>query len=151
MFMPRRYERDLFDDLFDEPFFANTNRDYRKVFGHRYNHIMKTDIKETDDNYELEIDLPGFTKDEIKISLEDGYVTVSAEKDTEVEENDKKNKKYIRKERYSGACKRSFYVGTAVTKDEIKAEFKNGILVLTVPKKNEKPAAENKTYIDIEG
>ena len=117
MFMPRRYERDLFDDLFDEPFFANTNRDYRKVFGHRYNHIMKTDIKETDNNYELEIDLPGFTKDEIKISLEDGYVTVSAEKDTEVEENEKKNKKYIRKERYSGACKRSFYVGTAVTKD----------------------------------
>ena len=150
MMMPSIFGENLFDDFMDDfsfPTFPNVDKE---LYGKHAKNLMKTDVKETGNAYEIDIDLPGFKKDEIQMELKDGVLTVSAAKGLDKDEEDKKGN-YIRKERYSGACKRSFYVGTAVTKDEIKAEFKNGILILTVPKKNEKPVAENKTYIDIEG
>ena len=108
---------------------------------------MKTDIKEMKDGYELEIDLPGFKKDEVTAELKDGYLTVSAAKD----EQEKETGRYIRRERYAGACQRSYYVGEDITEEDIKAEFKHGILKLFVPKKEAKPAVEEKKYITIEG
>ena len=110
---------------------------------------MKTDIKEMDNGYELIIDLPGFKKDEISIELENGYLTVSAAKGLDKDEEDKKGK-YIRKERYAGAMQRSFYVGEDITEEDIKAKFKHGLLKLFVPKKEAKPAVEQKKTISIE-
>ena len=104
-------------------------------------------IKELDHEYRLEMDLPGFSKDEVKVSLENGYLTVSAAKGLDQDEQEKKTGKYIRRERYAGACQRSFYVGDQVTQEDIKAEFRHGILKLTIPKKDEK----QESYISIEG
>ena len=111
---------------------------------------MKTDVKEKDGNYEVAIDLPGFKKDEITAELKDGYLTISAAKGLDKDEKDKEGK-YIRRERYAGACQRSYYVGEDITEEDIKAEFKHGILKLFVPKKEVKPAVEEKKYISIEG
>ena len=121
------------------------------VFGKNADRLMKTDIKETEGGYELEMDLPGFTKDEIKVSLENGYMTISAAKGLDKDEQDKKSGRYIRKERYAGSCERSFYVGEDITEEDIKGEFKHGILKLFVPKKEAKPAVEQKKYVSIEG
>ena len=112
--------------------------------------MMKTDVRETDSSYELDIDLPGFKKDEISAVLEDGYLTVSAAKGLDKDEKDKKGN-YIRQERYAGAMSRSFFVGDAVTQDEVKAKYENGILKLSIPKKSEKEAVESKNKIAIEG
>ena len=154
MLLPSIFGENLFDDFFDDvPFFDNRaeNQIEKKLYGRHAHNVMKTDIKETDDNYELIVDLPGFKKDEIKVSLEDGYLTIEAAKGLDEDEQEKKSGKYIRKERYSGACSRSFYVGDAVTEEDIKGEFKHGILKLFVPKKEAKPAVEEKKYISIEG
>ena len=113
--------------------------------------MMKTDIKETEKAFELDIDLPGFKKDEITVELDDGYLTISAAKGLDQDEKEKESGRYIRRERYAGACSRSFYVGEGVTEEDIKAEFKHGILTLVVPKKEAKPAVEQKKYISIEG
>jgi HSP20 family molecular chaperone IbpA len=110
---------------------------------------MKTDVHEHDDKYELDIDLPGFKKDEIKLTLENGYLSVSAAKGLDKEEKDKKGK-LIRQERYSGAMQRSFYVGDAVTQEDVKAKFEDGVLRLSIPKNEEKKVPE-KQYISIEG
>ena len=123
----------------------------RKLYGHHGKNLMKTDIKESGDSYELEMDLPGFTKDEVKASLKDGYLTISAAKGLDQDEQDKKTGRYIRKERYAGACQRSFYVGEGLKEEDIKGEFKHGILRLTIPKKEAVPAVEEKKYIAIEG
>ena len=112
---------------------------------------MKTDIKYTVKAYELEMDLPGFKKDEIKVSLENGYLTISAARGLDVDEQEKETAKYIRKERYAGSCQRSFYVGEGVKQEDIKGEFKHGILKLVIPKKEEKPEVETSKYIAIEG
>ncbi len=112
---------------------------------------MKTDIKELDGGYELEIDLPGFAKEDVTAELKDGYLTVSAAKGLDQDEKEKKTGKYIRRERFAGACQRSFYVGEDITEQDIKAEFKHGILKLFVPKKDAKPAVETKKYVTIEG
>ena len=112
--------------------------------------LMKTDIKELDNGYELEIDLPGFKKDEIKAELNNGYLTVSAAKGLDEDKEDKKTGKYIRRERYAGACQRSYYVGEDITEEDIKASFEHGILTLFVPKKEAKPAVEEKKYISIQ-
>ena len=111
--------------------------------------LMKTDIREHDEGYELDIDLPGFKKDEITIDLDNGYLTISAAKGLDKDEQDKKGK-YIRKERYAGAVQRSFYVGDAVTEEDVKAKFEDGILKLSIPKKDAK-AVETKKTIAIEG
>ena len=112
---------------------------------------MKTDIRELDNGYEVVVDLPGFTKDEVQATLENGYLTISAEKGLDKDEKEKETGRYIRRERYAGACSRSFYVGKEVHQDDIKAEFKHGILTLFVPKKEAKPAVEQKHSISIEG
>ena len=154
MLMPSIFGEDLFDNFMkDFPFFDdNTESNVeKKLYGRRGKNLMKTDIKETEGGYELEMDLPGFTKDEIKVSLENGYMTISAAKGLDKDEQDKKSGRYIRKERYAGACSRSFYVGEDITEEDIKAEFKHGLLKLFVPKKEAKPAVEQKKTISIEG
>ena len=154
MLLPSIFGENLFDDFFDDvPFFDNRaeNQIEKKLYGRHAHNVMKTDIKETDDNYELIVDLPGFKKDEIKVSLEDGYLTIEAAKGLDEDEQEKKPGKYIRKESYAGACQRSFYVGDNLTQEDIKGEFKHGILTLNVPKKEAKPAVETNKYIAIEG
>ena len=111
--------------------------------------VMKTDIREHDTGYELDVDLPGFKKDEINVELENGYLTISAAKGLDKDEQDKKGK-YIRRERYAGAMQRSFYVGDEVTQEDIKAKFEDGILRLSIPKKDAQ-AVETKKTIAIEG
>ena len=136
MLMPSIFGENLFDDLFDSfPFYDNATKDVeKKLYGRKAAHMMKTDIKEHDDGYELIIDLPGFTKDEIKASLENGYLTISAEKGLDKDEQEKETGRYIRKERYAGACSRSFYVGEDVEPQDVKAKYENGVLKLFVPK-----------------
>lgn len=154
MLLPSIFGENLFDDFFDDvPFFDNRaeNQIEKKLYGRHAHNVMKTDIKETDDGYELVVDLPGFKKDEIKVSLEDGYLTIEAAKGLDKDEQEKKSGTYIRKERYAGACQRSFYVGDNLTQEDIKGEFKHGILTLNVPKKEAKPAVETNKYIAIEG
>ena len=153
MLTPSVFGKDFFDDLFEFPFYDDRDMQKleKKLYGRRGKNLMKTDIKETDSGFELEMDLPGFKKDEIKVSLDNGYMTVSAAKGLDKDEQEKKSGKYIRRERYAGACERSFYVGENVTEADIKGEFKHGILKLFVPKKEAKPAVEEKKYISIEG
>ena len=122
MLMPSIFGENLFDDFMsDFPFFDDRDlrKTERKLYGHNAKRLMKTDIKETDSGFELEMDLPGFKKDEIKVSLDNGYMTVSAAKGLDKDEQEKKSGKYIRRERYAGACERSFYVGEHVTEADI--------------------------------
>lgn len=149
MLRPSIFNDNLFDDFFEFPFFDD--RAERKLYGHNAKNIMKTDIKEHKDGYELEIDLPGFHKDEIQAELKDGYLTISATKQLNQDEKEKESGKYIRRERYSGSCQRSFYVGDEITQEDIKAEFKHGILKLFVPKKEAKPEVEQRKFVSIEG
>ena len=154
MLMPSIFGEDLFDDFMNDFSFYNDapfSNVEKKLYGHHAKNVMKTDIKETDEGYELEIDLPGFTKDEVKVSLDNGYMTVSAAKGLDKDEQEKKSGKYIRRERYAGACERSFYVGDEITEEDVKGEFKHGMLKLFIPKKEAKPAVEQKKYISIEG
>ena len=148
MLMPSIFGENLFNDDWMDFGFPEVDK---ALYGKHASHEMKTDVKETDSGYEVDIDLPGFKKDEVSASLENGYLTISAAKGLDEEDKDKKSGKYIRKERYSGACSRSFYVGDAVTEEDIKGEFKHGILKLFVPKKEAKPAVEDHKYIAIEG
>ena len=156
MLLPRVFGEDLLDDFFgwdDFPFFDDkySRNMEKKLYGRRAKNLMKTDIRETEEGYELTIDLPGFKREDVKASLENGYLTISAQKGFDQEETEKKTGRYIRRERYAGACQRSFYVGDGVTEDEIKGEFKHGILRLTIPKKEARPAVEEKKHIAIEG
>ncbi|MCI5502416.1 MAG: Hsp20/alpha crystallin family protein [Lachnospiraceae bacterium] len=154
MLMPSIFGENLFDDWFNDfPFYSDKEmKDVeKKLYGKKAGRIMKTDVKEHDDSYELIIDIPGFSKDEIKASLDNGYLTISAAKGLDKEEKDKESGRYIRRERYAGACQRSFYVGEGVKQEDIKAEFKHGILRLTVPKKEADKEIDNKKYIAIEG
>ncbi len=150
--MPSIFSNNLFDDFFSFPFDDNfERRAEKKLYGHHAQNLMKTDIKETDEGYDLEIDIPGFKKDEVTAELNNGYLTISASKGLDQDEQEKDTGKYIRRERYAGACQRSFYVGEDVTQEDIKAEFKHGILKLFVPKKEAKPEVEKRNFISIEG
>ena len=154
MLMPSIFGEDMFDEFMRGfPFFDNSaeNNVEKKLYGHNAKNIMTTDIKELEGGYELEIDLPGFTKEDVTAELKDGYLTISAAKGLDKDEQEKETGKYIRRERYSGACQRSFYVGEDVTEQDIKAEFKHGMLKLFVPKKEAKPVVETKKYVTIEG
>lgn len=146
MLMPSIFEENLFNDDWMDFGFPEVDK---ALYGKHANNVMKTDVKETDTGYEVDIDLPGFKKDEINAQLDNGYLTISAAKGLDKDEKDKKGK-YIRKERYAGAMSRSFYVGEGVTQEDIKAKYEDGILRLSVPKKEAK-AVENKKYIAIEG
>ena len=112
--------------------------------------LMSTDIKDTDAGYEVTMNLPGVKKEDVKAELKDGYLTINASSNSSKDEKDD-NGHYIRRERYSGSCSRSFYVGDQVTEADIKAKFEDGTLKLLIPKKEEKPAVEEKKYIAIEG
>ena len=150
MLMPSIFGENLFDDdWMDFPFERNFWGRKNPLYGKNAKNIMKTDIREHDEGYELDIDLPGFKKDEITIDLDNGYLTISAAKGLDKDEQDKKGK-YIRKERYAGAVQRSFYVGDAVTEEDVKAKFEDGILRLSIPKKDAK-AVETKKTIASEG
>ena len=146
MLMPSIFGENLFNDDWMNFGFPEVDK---ALYGKHAGYVMKTDVKETDTGYEVDIDLPGFKKDEINAKLEDGYLTISAAKGLDKDEKDKKGK-YIRKERYAGSMSRSFYVGEGVTEEDIKAKYEDGILRLVVPKKDAK-AVENKKYIAIEG
>ena len=133
------------DFPFEREFFGRKN----PLYGKNEKNMMKTDVKELDHAYELDIDLPGFKKEEVTARLENGYLTISAAKGLDKDEKDKEGK-YIRRERYAGAMSRSFYVGDNVKQKEIRAKFEDGILRLTVPKQDAQKVEENK-YISIEG
>ena len=145
MLMPSIFGENLFNDDWMDFGFPEVDK---ALYGKHANNVMKTDVKETDTGYEVDIDLPGFKKDEINAQLDNGYLTISAAKGLDKDEKDKKGK-YIRKERYAGAMSRSFYVGEGITQEDIKAKYEDGILRLSVPKKEAK-AVENKKYIAIE-
>ena len=149
--LPMMLSENLFDDLFNDAFNRNLWNADRVLYGKNASRMMKTDVHETENEYELAIDLPGFKKDDVKVSLENGYLTIQAAKGLDKDEQEKKTGKYIRRERYAGTCARSFYVGDGITQDEIKGNFKHGILRLTIPKKEAKPAVEETNYITIEG
>ena len=144
MLMPSIFGENLFDDFFDG--FA---RPYKVTTGYSQPaSVMKTDVKDAGDHYELEMEMPGVEKENIKAELKDGYLTVTAQQNTNKDEKDKEGN-YIRKERYSGSCQRSFYVGEGVKQEDLKAAFNNGILTVAVPKEVQKPV-EEKQYITIE-
>lgn len=151
MLYPTIFNEGFLDDLFDlaVPVMRDIGEVDKKLFGKHAAHVMKTDVHEHDEGYEVDIDLPGFKKDEISISLENGVLTVAAAKGLDETENDKKGK-LIRQERYMGSMQRSFYVGKNLTEDEIKARFEDGVLRLSIPKKDEKKLPEKKTIM-IEG
>ena len=140
MLMPSIFGENLFDDFFDYPFVKNEAES---------NGLMKTDVKDTEHGYEITMNLPGVKKEDVKAALKDGYLTISATSDSKKEEKNDKGQ-YIRRERYTGSCSRSFYVGDEVTQDEIQAKYEDGILRLNIPKK-EKAAVEQKKYVAIEG
>ena len=150
MMMPSIFGENLFDDFMNDfrlPAFPDVDKE---LYGKHAKNLMKTDVKETEKGYEVDMDLPGFKKDEIQIELKDGYLTVSAAKGLDKDEEDKKGH-YIRQERYSGAMSRTFYVGEDVKQEDIKAKFENGILSLSVPKPVEQKKVETSKRIAIEG
>ena len=139
MMIPRkRSEFDLFNDFFGGDDF----------FSRRESSIMKTDIKEKDDKYVIDIDLPGYEKENINLELKDGYLVVSAK--VEKEENKEEKERFVHKERFYGECSRSFFVGKQIVEEDIKAEFKNGILKINIPKKEEKKELPEAKHINID-
>ena len=155
MMVPSIFNDNLFDSFFNDDFFwpemtRTADKAGRKLYGHRANEIMKTDVKETEKGYEVAIDLPGFKKEDVTCELKDGYLTVSAEKKLEENEKDEKGK-YIRRERYTGSQSRSFYVGEHLTEEDIRASFEDGILKLSIPKEEAKPVEEKRHFVQIEG
>ena len=151
MLMPKLFERDLFDDWFDD-FGLQKEMEAmnRKLYGKRAGREMLTDVKEHEDHYDVEIDLPGFKKEDINVELNDGYLTITATKGHDQEEQNKAGK-IIRQERYSGTMSRSFYVGDTITVDEIHGKYEGGVLTLSVPKKEEHKEVEHPNRIMIEG
>ena len=150
MMFPSVFGENLFDDWmndfgFNDNLFSSKN----PLYGKHAKNIMKTDVRETDKGYELDVDLPGFKKDEVNVKLEDGYITISAAKGLDKDEKDKKNGKYIRRERYAGSMSRSFYVGDGISQKDIHAKYESGILRLTLPKKAPE-AIEKENFIAIE-
>ena len=145
--LPSIFSENLFDDLFDRTFEKEFFGGRNPLYGKHAGALMKTDVREKDDQYELAVDLPGFSKDEISAELKDGYLTIRASKGLDKDEKDKKGQ-YIRRERYVGACQRSFYVGDVRTED-VKCKYESGVLRVTVPKKDAK-AIEAPSRIMIE-
>lgn len=158
MMVPSIFGESLFDDFYDDFFDFPTFDDkmmqkaQRKLYGHHAANMMRTDVQEHDDHYEVDIDLPGFKKDEISLELKDGYLMVSAAKGLDKDEQDKKTGKFIRRERYAGSMSRSFYIGEEVKQEDIHAKYEGGVLKLSFPKvEKKKPQVEEKRCIAIEG
>ena len=139
MLMPSIFGENLLDDFFDYPFGRSSTFD-----------MMNTDIKDTDAGYEITMNMPGVKKEDVKAELKDGYLTIRATANTSKDEKGSDGR-YIRRERYSGSCSRSFYVGEDIKQDDIKAKFENGILKISVPKKESQPKVEEDKHIAIEG
>ena len=143
--MPSIFGENLFDEFFDDDFPMIPMRSIRNpLYGKNAKNLMKTDVRETDNTYELDIDLPGFKKDEVQLDLKDGYLTISAAKGLDTDQEDKKGK-YIRQERYAGACSRSFFVGEEIEPRDVSAKFEDGILRVSLPKRVKKELPRNST------
>ena len=147
--LPSIFGENLFEDWFGFPSSPELRDAEKKLYGKRVSREMKTDIHEHDDHYEVDIDLPGFRKEEIALDLENGYMTVSASKDLDKDETDRKGR-VIRQERYAGSLQRSFFVGEEITAEDISAKFENGVLSVNIPKKEVRKLPEKKT-ISIDG
>ncbi len=147
--LPSIFGESLFDDWMDFPFRGFSNEVDRKLYGKNAARVMRTDLKEHEDGYELNMDLPGFKKDQIQLQLENGYLTVTAAKGLESDETTKKGK-IVHQERYTGSMSRSFYVGENIREEDVKAKFENGVLTLDFPKPEAQRLPERK-YIQIEG
>lgn len=145
MLMPSIFGEDLFDDWMRFPVERETRN-----YTNRAADLMKTDIKDKDGNYELSIDLPGFNKEDMKIQLKEGYLTIQAARTDNRDEKDE-NGKYIRRERYTGRCSRSFFVGKTIQQEDVHAKYENGVLKVTFPKEETKKEIEEKKWISIEG
>lgn len=149
MLLPRTFADDWFDDFFDFddfPFFDDKadRKMERKLYGRRARNLMKTDVREKKDSYELDIDLPGFKKEDVELSFENGYLTIAATKSLDKDEKNKAGE-YIRKERYAGSMSRSFYIGNNVPQSDIKAKYEDGVLRISIPKQDMKVIENNKT------
>ena len=150
MMMPSIFGENLFDDdwmnfPFEQDFWGKKN----PLYGKHAKNLMKTDIRDVDGNYELEIDLPGFKKEDVKIQLKNGYLNIQATREEKKDEKDDKGK-YVRRERYTGTCNRSFYVGSSIKHEDIHAKYENGILHVTFPKEETKKEAEEKKFVSID-
>ncbi|MCR4566557.1 MAG: Hsp20/alpha crystallin family protein [Pseudobutyrivibrio sp.] len=146
MLMPSIFSNDFMDDFFGVPRVTGIGQH----LDHDFSRMMSTDVKETEKGYSVDMNLPGFAKEDIKAELKDGYLTIKAETNQDNDEKDADGK-YIRRERYTGSCSRSFYVGDGVTQEDIHATFKDGVLALEIPKKEAIPQEEEAKYIAIEG
>ena len=135
--LPMIFGENLFDDLFNDTFERSLWNTDKTLYGKNTGRIMKTDVHETEDSYELDVDLPGFKKEEINVELHDGYLTISATKSLDKDETDQKARRVIRQERYSGTSQRTFYVGD-VKPDEVKCKYESGVLSVEVPKRDAK-------------
>ena len=147
--LPSIFSENLFDDFFDGFEFAPMRGGHNPLYGKRAKNLMKTDVRETENSYELDVDLPGFKKDEVTVNLEDGYLTISAQRNEELDDKDNEGH-YIRQERATGSCARSFYVGKELEPKDISAKFENGILTLHLPKAEAKKLEPKQTLIEIE-
>lgn len=154
MLTPSIFRENLFDDFFDD-FFTFGDKEMKdtqkKLYGHHASNMMKTDVQEHEDHYEVYIDLPGFKKDELSIELKDGNLIISAAKGLDKDQKDEKTEKYIRRERYAGAMQRTFYVGEDTKQEDIHAKYENGVLKLTLPKAEKETPKADKNMIAIEG
>ncbi len=154
--MPSVFGESLFDEFLDDFFDVpewddkDVKKAEKKLYGRHASNMMKTDVQDHGDHYQVDIDLPGFKKDQLSLELKDGYLVISAAKGLDQEEKDEKTGKFVRRERYAGSMSRSFYVGDDVKQEDIKAKFENGVLQLTIPKEEKAPVEEKKT-IAIEG
>lgn len=158
MMTPSIFRENLFDNFFDDLFGFPTFDDkeiqnvQKQLYGRNAANMMKTDVREHDDHYEVDIDLPGFNKDELSLELKDGYLIITAAKGLDKDEKEKSTGKFVRRERYAGSMSRSFYVGDDVKQEDIHAKYENGVLRFSVPKAEaRKPEVEEKKYIAIEG
>jgi len=145
---------DFFDDFFDFPVWDDRamQKTQKKLYGRHAANMMKTDVREHEDHYEVDIDLPGFKKEEMSLELKDGYLVISAAKGLDKDEKEEKTGKFVRRERYAGSVSRSFYVGEDMKQEDIHAKYESGVLKLSIPKmEQKKPQVEEKKYIAIEG
>lgn len=147
--LPSIFGENLFDDFFSDPFEMMAPQGRNPLYGKHAKNVMKTDVRETEDSYELDIDLPGFKKEDVSVELKDGYLTIQASKSLDKDEQDKHGR-YIRQERYSGSSSRSFYIGEGIKPEDVKGKFENGILQLSIPKEAQKQLPV-KTTVMIEG
>ena len=147
--LPSIFHENVFDDLFDQTMNMDMFGRRNPLYGKHTKDLMKTDVRETEDSYVLDIDLPGFKKEDVKLDLDNGYLTISAQRNEELNEKDNEGR-YIRQERATGSCARSFYVGKELEPKDISAKFENGILSLHLPKADAKKLEPKQTLIEIE-